>query len=547
MNQTPTTKRHMPHIHTREGVTDLFHATIWQRILTACVIVTSMCASLPAMADATQGMPRIASGGELALSQPKSLHLPDGSETTVTPLWETDLYNRDAYQDNASIAVSGDVVYLCVTYCENFETGESRDNLIIRRFDTNTGAELQPLIIALTDDLLKPGGGNPSQDFVIGNDMQGNLLLASCYRHEGNYEARITLIPMDEEGNLILRRKVEIDYDSNDVDRYMTVCRIDIDAIEGDIASDDYKAYLTLVWTENPHFAKQPVVVVDGSKAAVEYIYAMDPYGTYYDASFRPSPTCRPELHKVAGSDMFVVSDKMCVGNYATPTLFTSRNGWLNFAEAMDAKTHSAVPVTADGTCRGFYTFRHGDALLAAYAAECSEAGGTRFYLSTWADPTSFETLGAEHLTIPDNAFKYPQKPYKNTYRQVATSRAVDSDLRSGWTRPENDDTPVTDLFVCAPGTGIAAYRLSPGDHPTGVGEMVHELSDDVSLSLEGTMLVARNVTPASVPPSLTITDLSGRVVYSSRWGGDPLSLERFGRGVYIASYASARLKIAIQ
>ena len=523
----------------------------------------AMGGAMSAGAEATVGVPRQKGSEVLPLSKESSMKLPDGNEVAINMLWETDLANVDDYQDNASIALSGNVVYLCIGYCEPFETGESRDNIFIRRFKADTGEELQPLIFPTTAELRKPQGGNPPHNFVIANDDFGNLLMASCYRINGDrYEAHITLIPFDEDG-MILADKVEFDLDNNEgrlsteTDSYN--CRIDLNRISGNITSGKYTVEATVIWTNHPHFTKYAIFDIDKWKVttAPEYIpyYWISPNSDFYEYDYttgkykKEYKFYRPELHKVAGTEMFVASDKMDVNGATTPTLFKSYSYSLQRQETLTAGTHQAVPDNSNGTCRGFYTFRHGNQLLATYAAHCSPEKGTQFYLSSWEDPKSFATLGAQNHTFPDVAFKYPQHPY-STYRQVAVSRSVDTDNISGWTRPDGDTTPVTDLFVCAPGSGIAAMRLAPHDHATGISTMEANPNASPRLRLEGNLLVADTPTDfdanASSPLYLIITDLSGRTVYHARFTGAPLPLDRFAPGVYIATLGPSRLKIAL-
>ena len=76
----------------------------------------AMGGAMSAGAEATVGVPRQKGSEVLPLSKESSMQLPDGNEVAINMLWETDLANVDDYQDNASIALSGNVVYLCIGY-----------------------------------------------------------------------------------------------------------------------------------------------------------------------------------------------------------------------------------------------------------------------------------------------------------------------------------------------------------------------------------------------------------------------------------------------
>jgi len=45
----------------------------------------------------------------------------------------------------------------------------------------------------------------------------------------------------------------------------------------------------------------------------------------------------------------------------------------------------------------------------------------------------------------------------------------------------------------------------------------------------------------------LTITDMGGRIIYSSIPSSAQLSLDRFPNGIYIASFGDAHLKVAVK
>lgn len=524
---------------------------MWARRF-APLAVSMICAVEMCMAadGATQGVRRLADGGNLPLSKVTSMRLSDGEEMAVTPLWETDLNNLDSYQDNASIAVSGNVVYLCVNYVDPFEDGSGKENLIIRCFSAKDGSEMQPLTIAVPEKLRKTSysSGDTAHGFVIGNDNFGNILLLSF--HPANSSAgSITLIPV-ERGEL---EDLQLDYADclihtiESYGKYTKSVASRIDRITGDIASGNYTVMLYLNWDNKPTDAdltEYAVIEVVDNKIAKFESSSLNLANQLKSVmpDYQWSKNSRPEIHRVPVEEknLYVVT----AGEVSSPMLFSNfGNNALNLKDRM-ATGHVAAPVVDNKVCCGFYTFLHGNKIMAAYPSVFSkEKNASQFYVAEWKDPEEgFSTLGQSRVALPETPFVYPQKTYYVHYRHAMTSRAVDSDELTEWERPEGDNTPVTDLFVCAPGSGIAAYRLSPLDHATGVA-LYDNMAQPV-LSLEGNMLVASN---AGEGERLVVTDMSGRTVYSARWTGDPVSTERFGRGVYVASFGDARLKIAVR
>lgn len=512
-----------------------------------------------AAAEATQGVPRS------VLSAPMSLRLEgDEGATAIVPLWETDLDNLDSFQDNVSMAVAGDVVCVCVNYLDPIETGEDRSSIFIRRFNAADGSELQPWVIACPDDYRlrqKTDTGYKVSDrhnITIGSDSHGNLLLA-CYRcrESANPQPVLTLVPLSPDGELLTRRQVDVDgqYNSNGNFYFrgnsLDQCSVSIsDAIDGDISSGDYTVWLTLgVDTQPEYYDYTRVTVTDDTPD----------YPNFNRLNFGLLPEMndaamkRPQLHRVAGQERYFTLTLCQDYDKGTPPgaprLFRCPGSStdINYAGctmSLDQLIFPAAPLP-QRPCMGFHTFLHGGHVMAVYPRHLDKQEGVRFTLAEWPDMTSFATLAGNFTILPENPFAYPTKMNNPGYRQMAVSRTVDSDQVTGWERPAGDTTPVTDMFICSPGSGIAAYRLTAPNHTTALSETaIGDRHSAPSLRLRGNMLYADPTTDPAA--AITLTDTRGRTVYRGQPQQRQLTLDRFAPGIYIATFANSRLKIAI-
>lgn len=519
----------------------------------------------PLNAQSTQGVPRDILSPEAQLSLAG-----DALPTMILPLWETVLNNLDGYQNNNSIAVSGGTVYVCVNHIDPIETGEERSTIFIRRFDANNGSELQPWLLECPDRF-RPFKKETNQtsgvtsfvrqdvnNFVITNDESGNLMLVTILGKTDNYKsAVIYMVPLSQDGQLLSDSACEADLQlgfDNFTDKNEDACLLTkVDRVEGDISSGNYRVGLLPVWKYVPFnanyfdYAEVTVTTDDENEVASSVVLSRVNFERNHETGAWGNIS-RPEIHFVAGQSRYAVvttTQAADLKGSGAPMLYRG-TGAGNDIIFVGRETFPGNP-TAQRECRGFYTFRHGDHTMAVYPQHFDETNGAQFSVTEWPDVSTLSSMGDAYVSIPSKPFSRPAKVAPAYYRQLITSRKVDNDQLSGWHRPAGDDTPVTDLFVSTPGSGIAAFRVTPSDHMTALSDVLYSTHDaSRRLRLEGNVLYVDGDTEDS-GDRLVITDINGRAIYSAVPASSQISLDRFPAGLYIAAYGDARLKIALK
>lgn len=517
-------------------------------------------------AQTTQGTPRQHS----EISKQITLPLSDGSQLAVIPLWETELSNADGNEDNVSMAISGNVLYMSVNCHGTFETGDEKDNIIIRRFNATDGTELTPLILPATgllDETVTP----PTHNFVIGNDAHGNLLLVAYYPNPNSkpyeiYWGNVTMVPIIDDELDIAHKVVFACPDKMGTNYQLKPTLSGIDGIDGNVADGTYNVRLSLSLRNSnlaPEYWVVPVVdnkpdydaFGDGDTRRVEISLSKNGDTTYNNwITSNLDPLRLPEIHRVAmeeqpdQGDRYVVSARSEPNAVALPAIMSRGNVTFSLRESM-SDTHPFAPKNDSDFCHGFYTFRHGNSTLAVNTATFNPEGGAQFNLAEWVMPSDYRDLSFATLakngkaTFPETPFTYPSPIYLNLYHQIAVARSLENTPE--WTRPEGDNTAVSELYVAFPGSGISAFRLAPANHATGIsGTPVDE--NTPTLTYAAGRISLKGAPAESQAHRLVITDMSGRTVYNATWQGAPFAVDRFSHGIYIATYGTSHIKIAV-
>ncbi|MBD5225198.1 MAG: hypothetical protein HDS68_04415 [Bacteroidales bacterium] len=498
----------------------------------------------------------------------------DNKAVLFTSLWETDLKNADGFQDGCSMAVSGNTLYLCVRQYDPIETGEDQSHIFIRRFNTDNGEELTSWIIECPEQyrmLQRSGsGGNavysPSKyvNFSIANDNYGNLLLLSLNAHNQSVHKgipNVTLIPLSDDGELVTEQAVTCETAELADDCYNTssgkdLCALTrIDRITGDIQSGNYSvAFLPCRTVGQPieNFIYVTADVTASESGELTASINTIPYQRVNMStieSIRTDEIRRPEMHVVADNDDYaVISIRADYDNDGTgaPILMKRNNNQFEFSEKASFETMPGLPEAQGKIAKKFYTFKHGNHIMAVYPLCMDTENGSQFAITEWTNPSTFSSLSSNIVMFPTLPFSYPEQIEQDTYRQLAISRPVTVETDPAtFSRSDNNDEPISDVFVCSPGSGIAALRIAPAPIITSINGTFDSDTNGVSLNLDGNILrINGDNDPADF---LVITDIQGHVLYKSKPCSNELSLDRFGRGMYIASYGSAHLKVVVK
>jgi len=118
-----------------------------------------------------------------------------------------------------------------------------------------------------------------------------------------------------------------------------------------------------------------------------------------------------------------------------------------------DASVKQQWEITAITNCRGVYTFAHDGRVMIVYAASHSAEDGAQFKLLDWAEAVPV-TESTPATNLPNKPFAMSGSVYEGT-TQMAVAVPAQTNSRAA------EDVAVTDLYLCAPGAGIGAYRIT--------------------------------------------------------------------------------------
>lgn len=353
--------------------------------------------------------------------------------TKLTPVWERQLSNDDANQNQMSMAVANGNIYVCVDYFN----GDRKGEIFIRKYDCATGEETTHLIAypKFYEMEYQPeiASNNPNFPFIVSDDTETLFLAQSWRLPDGASGSR----------NVVRVYFAEIDQDDNE----MTIIKDNLYFAE---------AMLTLngaMWMERIDRVNGSIKDGDFSFRAV-FAGKLGSYYSYYIMDYKGVPEmlvafdagsgnetlAYPQLSNIPGTDAYILTG-MPYNNVVSKELYlyTKDNpeqiklGW-KFGE----------------NCRGIIPFVHNGQVYAVYAKTNNSTDGSQFQLIK-LDASS--GVYSDVTTMPDVPFMGPEQQF-NAVQQMAVAKPVTVKNRS------DAATEATDLYVYAPGAGVGAYRI---------------------------------------------------------------------------------------
>lgn len=353
--------------------------------------------------------------------------------TRLTPVWERQLSNDDANQNQMSMAVANGNIYVCVDYFN----GDRKGEIFIRKYDCATGEETTHLIAypKFYEMEYQPeiASNNPNFPFIVSDDTETLFLVQSWRLPDGASGSR----------NVVRVYFAEIDQDDNE----MTIIKDNLYFAE---------AMLTLngaMWMERIDRVNGSIKDGDFSFRAV-FAGKLGSYYSYYIMDYKGVPEmlvafdagsgnetlAYPQLSNIPETDAYILTG-MPYNNVVSNELYlyTKDNseqiklGW-KFGE----------------NCRGIIPFVHNGQVYAVYAKTNNSTDGSLFQLIKLDASTG---VYSDVTTIPDVPFVGPEQQYK-AVQQMAVAKSVTVKNRA------DAATEATDLYVYAPGAGVGAYRI---------------------------------------------------------------------------------------
>lgn len=492
-----------------------------------------------------------AAGLRTQLTDKITFQLPgDAHQTSLVPDWELQLdpnNNADANENQMSMAVSGDYLYVCICYFSN--TSERNRNLFMRRYSLLDGSETE-LLVPVPDDF-RQGYVSANNYYTIASDDAGNLIAALVK----TLPASDGTTPVNAESALLTLYRIDTATNSIDTGcRYSAIVNTgpignvavgsevsDMTWLErinwhsGSISSGDFEFSAAMGWRESErtgyvyrYFTFGRQAGDTGSDISVLSSTAIAGDTEYSDVLKCPDVACYPPFGKNAGHMVVTFNGQRHSGESLannSPTLF------------VDGAESGVLPIAKEENCRGFHPFIHNGHVLAVYAGHHDRTNGAQFNLISWPDKNAVKTV-TQLAAFPQNPFESLVSIYEPRIRQLAVA-VPDKTGRAG------ESAVNTHLYVCAPGSGVAAYTISTPMTSTGIEAATATDDNSITFSLCGRRLTVNGMA-AETPVELF--DLSGRLVHVVNSGsGTSVNLDALANGIYVVRVGSAVSKIELR
>lgn len=358
--------------------------------------------------------------------------------TKLTPVWERQLLNDDANQNQMSMAVANGSIYVCVDYydADADESINRKGKIFIRKYDCATGAETTHLIDypKFYDMPYQPeiAPDNPNFPFIVSDDTE-TLFVAQVWRlpdyvmDESHNVVRVYFAEIDQNDMTIIKDNLYFAEAMLTLNGAMWMERID--RVNGSIKDGDFSFR----------------AVFAGKLGSYYRYYIMDYKGVpemlvAFDAGSDNQTLAYPQLSNIPETDAYILTG-MPYNNVVSNELYlyTKDNseqiklGW-KFGE----------------NCRGVIPFVQNGQVYAVYAKTNNSTDGSQFQLIK-LDASSGTHENVANFPMVPFSVKNPQ--YK-AVQQMAVAKPVTEKNRA------DAATEATDLYVYAPGAGVGAYRI---------------------------------------------------------------------------------------
>lgn len=358
--------------------------------------------------------------------------------TRLTPVWERQLSNDDANQNQMSMAVANGNIYVCVDYydADTDETTNRKGKIFIRKYDCATGTETTHLIDypKFYDMPYQPeiAPDNPNFPFIVSDDTE-TLFVAQVWRlpdyvmDESHNVVRVYFAEIDQNDMTIIKDNLYFAEAMLTLKGAMWMERID--RVNGNIKDGDFSFRAVFAGKPGSYYS---YYIMD-YKGVPEMLVA-------FDAGTDNQTLAYPQLSNIPGTDAYILTG-MPYNNVVSKELYlyTKDNpeqiklGW-KFGE----------------NCRGIIPFVYNGQVYAVYAKTNNSTDGSQFQLIK-LDASS--GVYSDVTTMPDVPFMGPEQQF-NAVQQMAVARPVTVKNRA------DAATEATDLYVYAPGAGVGAYRI---------------------------------------------------------------------------------------
>lgn len=359
--------------------------------------------------------------------------------TKLTPVWERQLLNNDANQNQMSMAVANGNIYVCVDYydADTDETINRKGKIYIRKYNCATGEETTHLIDypKFYEMEYQPeiASNNPNFPFIVSDDTE-TLFLAQSWRLPDGASGsrnvvRVYFAEIDQDDNEMMIIKDNLYFAEAMLTLNGAMWMERIDRVNGSIKDGDFSFRAVFAGKLGSYYS---YYIMD-YKGVPEMLVA-------FDAGSGNETLAYPQLSNIPGTDAYILTG-MPYNNVVSKELYLY---------TPDNSVQIQLGWQLGENCRGVSPFMHNGQVYAVYAKTNNSTDGSQFQLIELDASTGAHS---DIATIPDVPFVGPNQQF-NAVQQMAVAKPVAVKNRA------DAATEATDLYVYAPGAGVGAYRI---------------------------------------------------------------------------------------
>lgn len=376
--------------------------------------------------------------------------------TKLTPVWERQLLNDDANQNQMSMAVANGSIYVCVDYYDG-DTDESinrKGKIFIRKYDCATGAETLHLLEypEFPDIVDAPTFDSTDNIPFIVSDGDDALFLAQI-RRTSSYDFDIHFVEINQNAVSFIQDNIYYAHATLHLEGKIWMERIDV--VNGSIKNGDFAFRAMIGGFRN-----------DGSDNTdnKNYSYYVIDYAKDGMSAVELSIENNPDIQRLAYPQLFNIPDSEAFLFMAMPDGYETKNKVPLLYTAI-----SEDPIKLNfqlaNHCRGLIPFVHNGQIYAVYAKTNNSTDGSQFQLIELDASTGIHVDVANFPKVPFSV----EKPQYKAVQQMAVAKPVVVKNRA------DAATEATDLYVYAPGAGIGAYKIeTKEDTSNGIVTVAH-------------------------------------------------------------------------
>lgn len=491
-------------------------------------------------------------------------------------LWEMDMSQaedgkgaNDANENNHNLIVIGDVIY---AYIETYQPS----GICLRRFDTNTGFELDAIRMSFPETM------SNCMTSLLSDDAGHLVLVGNKYVVETMGGIVMNAIAFDDEMNELS----DVSYSTTSISpvpSHHFMRNIDFHSVEGDAASANFKinfgAYHYYCEKANvePRFYPS-ICSIDVNKDDVSTVNIKRLNdGEYFSFGERPYESFSKEKTEGLLSYSYISDDELLVQAFGTveaplshsPILryqagTSTDNRWADSSYPLfeqKSKLSNSGLEFQDPHCFGVFPVKVGDEQLLVLPYKFNNQDGVKFKVAHWGgDHTTFDHLTElwqfPTKTFPSDCAKVFGKNDQNIYDYarpkvvVVPTNATSSQIKSDDNNPTDAISKEAIIYAYMPGSLLGAYKISLDDNATPSNIISHLETDGIKINSNHQNQVVEITSDLHNDLTTALYNLNGIKIHTSTilpGSTIQINLNQFAPGIYILQVKDRCEKIIVR